>query len=95
MVKMLREPDALEKAGLGKTKFKRDFIDSGRLRWLYSGRTKRIAEHELDRVLREDLAARDASPPSRPKPAFSREAYLKGARAPKRRAKAAAGSVTA
>jgi hypothetical protein len=83
---MLREPAVLEKIGLGKTKFKEHYIDTGRLSWVYTGRVKRLPEHELDRVIAEDIAARDANPQP-PKPAFSRDAYMKGAHSKRHRSK--------
>ena len=79
-MKMLREPAVLKRLGIGKTKFKTIYVDTGRVRWIYNGRTKRIPEHEIDALIAEDIAARDAEPPTPPKPALSHDACVKGSR---------------
>jgi hypothetical protein len=83
VMKMLREPAVLEKMGIGRTSFDTKYIKTGRARWVRNGRVKLLPEHEVDRLIAEDIAGRDATPPSPPKPAFPREAYLKGAHAPR------------
>ena len=89
LMKMLREPAVLDRMGMGKTSFNTKYIETGRARWVRDGRIKRMPEHEVDRLIAEDIAARDASLPEPPKPALPREAYLKGARCVRRRAKVA------
>jgi hypothetical protein len=78
-MKMLREfgPEGvLARLGVGKTKFKEDYIDTGRARWVRSGRLKRMPEHEVDRLIAEDIAAAEHSPPA--PPALTREDCVKG-----------------
>jgi hypothetical protein len=82
-MKMLREPAVLEKMGMGKTKFDSDYIKTGRARWIRSGRIKRMPEHEVDQLIQEEIAARDAEPLAKPKPAFPHAAMLRGAHAPR------------
>jgi hypothetical protein len=59
-MKMLREPGVLERMGMGKTSFDMKYIKTGRARWVRDGRIKRMPEHEVDRLIQEDIAARDA-----------------------------------
>jgi hypothetical protein len=66
-MKMLREPAVLDKVAMGKTKFDKDYIKTGRAKWLYSGRVKRMPEHEVDRLIAEDIAASAASTAPRPR----------------------------
>jgi hypothetical protein len=87
-MKMLREPAVLDRMGIGKTSFDTKYIKTGRARWVRNGRVKLLPEHEVDRLIQEDIAARDAGPPVPPKPAFPRDAYMRGAH--KRRAMKAA-----
>jgi hypothetical protein len=82
---MLREPEVCKRSGLGKTRFKEVFIDTGRLRWVRVGRIKMMPEHELDAALADLVAARDAAPLAPPAPALAREAYMKGAHQKRRR----------
>jgi hypothetical protein len=77
-MRMLREPDILEKMAIGKTKFKTDYVDTNRTHWIYSGRVKRLPEHEVDRLIAEDIAAAEKAAPV--KAAFPRDAYMKGTR---------------
>jgi hypothetical protein len=76
-MRMLREPAVLDKIGVGKTTFDTKYIKTGRARWIYSGRIKRMPEHEVDRLIHEDIAAE----PKPVKPALPRAAVLKGAHA--------------
>ena len=69
-MKMLREPDVLERMAMGKTKFDTDYIKAGRARWIRSGRMKRMPENEVDRLIQEDI---DAAPQP-VKPAVPRRA---------------------
>jgi hypothetical protein len=90
-MKMLREPAVLDRMGMGKTSFDTKYIKTGRVRWVRDGRIKRMPEHEVDRLIAEDIAARDAWPPEPPKPALPREAYLKGSHSGRGRAKSRRG----
>jgi hypothetical protein len=68
-MRMLREPPVLDKVGVGKTTFHERYIKTGRARWIYSGRIKRMPEHEVDRLIQEDIAAADQQPiPPSPNP---------------------------
>jgi hypothetical protein len=89
LMKMLREPAVLDRMGMGKTSFDTKYLKTGRARWVRDGRIKRMPEHEVDRLIAEDIAVRDASLPEPPKPALPREAYLKGAHSGRGRPKAA------
>jgi hypothetical protein len=87
-MKMLREPAVLDRMGMGKTSFNTKYIKTGRARWVRDRRIKRMPEHEVDRLIAEDIAARDTWPREPPKPALPRDAYLKGAHRGRGRAKA-------
>ena len=92
MARMLREAAVLERMAVRKTKFKKDYVDSGRVRWVYSGRTKRLEESEVDRLIQEDVAK--ANVQNAPvKPALAREAYMRGAHT-RRRIKSASNPTT-
>jgi hypothetical protein len=77
---MLREPAVLEKMGMGRTSFHVKYIATGRAHWIYDGRMKRMPEHEVDRLIAEDIAAAATKIGAPVKPAFPRTAMLKGAR---------------
>jgi hypothetical protein len=64
MLKMLREPEVLAKMAMGRTKFNLDYIKTGRARWIRTGRIKRMPEHDVDRLIQEDINA--APSPVRP-----------------------------
>jgi hypothetical protein len=87
---MLREPEACKRSGLGKTRFKEVFIDTGKLRWVRVGRIKMMPEHEFNAALADLIAARDAAPLVPPPPALAREHYMKGAHQKRRRRSKAA-----
>jgi hypothetical protein len=65
-MKMLREMgpgSVLDRMGLGKTKFDTDYIKTGRTHWVRSGgRMKRMPEHEVDRLIQEDIDAEARKP---------------------------------
>ena len=61
-MKMLREQQVIEKMAMGKTSFDTKYIKTKRAKWIYSGRIKRMPEHEVDRLIEEDIAAADDQP---------------------------------
>ena len=81
-MKMLKPPAVYEKLAMGKTSVEEKYIRTGRARWIYDGRSKRMPEHEVDRLILEDIAAADAQAKAgtKPRPAFSREQVLRGSR---------------
>lgn len=66
-MKMLRETGpggVLDRMGMGKTKFDADYVQTGRVRWVRNGpRMKRLPEHEVDRLIQEDIDAANGVPP--------------------------------
>jgi hypothetical protein len=61
--KLLRLPEARKRLAVGKTKFDEDFIKTGRLRLLRIGpKCVAVVEDELDALIDEIVAERDASP---------------------------------
>ena len=61
--RLIRPKEAWQRLGIGKTKFDQDFIQTGRLRFVQIGpRSVGVVEHELDAVIDEMIAARDAAP---------------------------------
>jgi len=68
MVKILREPEILERFGIGKTSFKKLYIDTGRFSWVTLGpRMKGGSEDEVEALLSEVIAApRSPLPPAVP-----------------------------
>jgi len=78
-MRILREPEVLDRMGIGKTKFYDDYIKTGKARWIRLGaRAKGLPEHEVERLIDEMIAERDATP-APPPPAVPREAMLRGA----------------
>jgi predicted DNA-binding transcriptional regulator AlpA len=65
---LLREPQVLKRMGVGRTKLNDDYIKTGRLRWVRLGpRIKALPDDEVDAVIAEEIAARDAAPSQVPK----------------------------
>jgi predicted DNA-binding transcriptional regulator AlpA len=61
--KLLRLPEARKRLAVGKTKFDEDFIKTGRLRLVRIGpKCVAVVEDELDALIDEIVAERDASP---------------------------------
>jgi len=69
-MRMLRQPAVLDLMAMGRTKFDKDYIKSGRARWIYSGRLKRMPEDVVNRLIAEDIASAESARP--PPPAISR-----------------------
>lgn len=65
--RILREPEVLNRLGIGRTKFDADYIKTGRARWVRLGlRAKGMPEHEVEALIDEAIAERDAKPPAPP-----------------------------
>lgn len=59
--RLVRMSEGPKRLGIGKTKFREDYIDTERLRLVPLGeRAVRLVEDELDAVVDEVIAARDA-----------------------------------
>jgi hypothetical protein len=82
MRQMLRPPKVYERVAMGRTSFKKKYIDTGRAQWVRDGRINRMPDDVVERLIEEDIAAAKSAPPA--KPALPREAYLKGANARKK-----------
>jgi hypothetical protein len=80
--RILREPEILNRVGVGKTKFRKDYVETGRVRWIPLGpRTKGLLEDEVDALVEE--IAQNRTPLEQPQ-------VLKGAnKGPRRRKKVA------
>jgi predicted DNA-binding transcriptional regulator AlpA len=64
-MRLLRKKEAQARIGVGKTKFYEDYIKTGKLRLVpISERIDGILEEEVDAVIAEKIAERDAAKPS-------------------------------
>jgi hypothetical protein len=77
-MRMLREPAVLEKMAMGKTSFDSKYIKTGRARWVRDGRIKRLPEHVVDQLIKEDIEAsaakQEPAPPALPESAVRKSA---------------------
>ncbi len=72
--RLLREPEVCERLGCGATTLEDKFIKTKRLRWVYpSERIKAAVEDEVDALVEQIIAERDAAPSKRSAPVRSRE----------------------
>jgi hypothetical protein len=78
MLRMLREREVLARVAMGKTKFKEAYVDTKRVKWVRDGRIKRLPEHEVDRIIREDIEAAKAETEP-PEPALPESTTRKSA----------------
>lgn len=80
MAQMYKPPEVYERT-MGKTAFDEKYIKTGRARWVRDrdGRTRRMPDFEVDRLIAEDFAATYAEPATPPQPALSHDATMKGA----------------
>ena len=90
-MRMLRPAEVYALMGVGRTTFDQKYVKAGRVRWVRDpdGRINRLPDTEVARLQREDIEASEANSDP-PKPAVSREGYLRGANARRRRSEARA-----
>lgn len=51
---LIREPQVLERVGMGRTKFDEDYVQTGRVKWVRIGaRIKALPDDELDTLVEE------------------------------------------
>ena len=63
--RLLRKNEAQKRLGVGKTKFQEDYVKTGRIHLVpISERIEGVVEEELDALIDEIIAARDATKPS-------------------------------
>jgi hypothetical protein len=67
MAQLLKEHEVLARLGIGKTKFYRDFVLTGKFKWVYIGpHSKRGLDIEVDALIAEIARQRTPlSPPPR------------------------------
>jgi hypothetical protein len=54
MAQLLKESEVLARLGIGKTKFYKDYVQTGKFRWIYIGRhSKRGLDIEVDALIAE------------------------------------------
>ena len=52
--RLIREPQVLERVGVGRTKFDEDYVKTGRVEWVRIGkRIKALPEDEVDKLVDE------------------------------------------
>lgn len=65
--RLIREPEVCTRLACGKTTLNDKFVKTGRLRWVYPAeRYKAAVEDEVDALVEEVIAERDAAPEAKP-----------------------------
>ena len=63
--RLLRKKEARARLGVGKTKFQKDYVKTGRIHLVpISERIEGVVEEELDALIEEIIAERNATKPS-------------------------------
>ena len=86
--RLLRKSEARARLGVGKTKFEEDFVKPGRVRTVpISERIEGVVEEELDALIEEIIAERNATKPSSRIPAARDSATGRFVEAPRKSTK--------
>jgi predicted DNA-binding transcriptional regulator AlpA len=78
--RLLRPKEAQKRLGVGHTNFWQNFVGTGRLKLVRLGpRSVAVVEEELDTLIVQMMAERDATPPAPPQRAVPRSSKRKKA----------------